>query len=75
MSIDRRSWNSETEYINFLDGRKVDSVIVSTAYDRRYGTNEHHLLRQMTAGTGACATLVTSSLDYDVFSVTPSMCP
>lgn len=73
-SIDRRSWESETDYANFLAGRHVDYVIVYAAYDRRFRTNEHHLLREMTAGNQACATLVASSPDYDVFAVLPSAC-
>ncbi len=73
-SIDRRSWATEADYASFLGDRKVQYVIIYRAYDRRYRTNEHHLLREMTVGNGPCATLVTSSTDYDVFGVTPGGC-
>ena len=77
-SIDRRSWTTASEYAGFLQKRKVDYVIIYTAYDRRYETNEHALLRDLVAARAAsgapCASLATSTAEYDVFAVHPAEC-
>jgi len=53
-SIDRRSWANVGAYETFLRTRKVDAVLISTAYDQRYRTNEHALLDEL-AGDGCAA--------------------
>lgn len=52
-SIDRRSWPDVAAYAAFLRDRKVDAVLISEAYDRRYRTNERAFLDELTAR--ACA--------------------
>jgi hypothetical protein len=74
-SIDRRSWTSAGEYASFLGRRKVDYIIIYSAYDRRYDTNEHALLRELAASGGPCAHVVVTAANYDVFAVTPAKCP
>lgn len=73
-SIDRRSFSSAHEYLAFLARRRVDYVIVYDAYDARYRTNEHHLLREISAAAGVvgCASLATTASDYDVYRVAPT---
>ncbi len=76
-SIDRRSWPSAAEYSAFLQQRKVDYVIVYAAYDARYRTNEHALLRaseSTTRVTPPCAQLVVTTPEYAVFGVAPGAC-
>lgn len=48
-SIDRRSWADVAAYEEFLQARKVDAVLISSAYDARYRTNEHALLDELSA--------------------------
>jgi hypothetical protein len=76
-SIDRRSWPSLAEYVTFLRKREVDYVIIYGAYDLRYHTNEHALLKELAAIPSdiPCASLVVSPGEYDVFAVTPGACP
>lgn len=77
-SIDRRSWPSTKEYAAFLRKREVDYVIIYGAYDGRYQTNEHALLRELTSARTAsgapCASLVVAGSDYDVFGIRPEEC-
>jgi hypothetical protein len=70
-SIDRRSFSSTDEYLAFLEHRRVDYVIVYDAYDARYRTNEHHLLREIAAanGGGGCISLATAGPGYEVYRV------
>ncbi len=69
-SIDRRSFPTTEEYLAFLRHRHVDFVIVYEAYDRRYGTNEHHLLAEMAAGgPDGCASLAHSGAGFEVFEI------
>jgi hypothetical protein len=78
--IQRRSWPSAAAYSRFLDGRRVDEVMLWWGYDRPYRTNEHALLRQL-AGGATCApgqaraALVTSVRDYDLFEVSRTCAP
>ena len=71
-SIDRRSFSSADEYLAFLDHRRVDYVIVYDAYDIRYHTNEHHLLREIAAAGSArgCLALAATGTGYEVYLVT-----
>jgi hypothetical protein len=67
-SIERRSFSSPDEYRTFLQHRRVDYVIVYDAYDVRYATNEHHLLREMSAADpGGCVSLVVTGEGYEVY--------
>jgi hypothetical protein len=75
-SIDRRSWRDAEAYSKFLRARRVDFVIVYDSYDRRYRTNEHALLDELSgSGLDRCdQNLVgTSPLaeaeHYDVYTV------
>jgi hypothetical protein len=67
-SIDRRSFASTDEYAAFLRKRHVQYVIVYDAYDERYRTNEHDLLRELASGAGACALTVVDESQYDVYA-------
>lgn len=75
-SIDRRSWPSQDDYLAFLRHRSVDYVIIYDAYDRRYGTNEHRLLRELAAAPGAapCAALTLRGDGFDVYEVRRDRC-
>jgi hypothetical protein len=68
-SIDRRSFSSADEYLAFLDHRRVDYIIVYDSYDVRYGTNEHHLLREIAAAGRArgCLALAAPGTGFDVY--------
>jgi len=74
-SIDRRSWPDAAQYARFLEKRNVDYVIVYAAYDRRYRTNEHHLLSELRPellgadGPSLRANLVLRSSDFDVYGI------
>ena len=75
-SIGRRSWDDTEAYAAFLRGRNVDYVVIYDAYDARYRTNEHDLLRQMSADPtsaaragGLCVQLVEHQPEYDVYVV------
>ncbi len=68
-SIDRRSFASTDEYATFLRKRHVQYVIVYDAYDKRYRTNEHDLLRHMASGPNACALIVVDESEYDVYAI------
>ncbi len=68
-SIDRRSFASTDDYAAFLRKRDVQYVIVYDAYDRRYRTNEHELLRQLASGSNACAITVVDETEYDVYAI------
>ncbi len=77
-SIDRRSWPSASEYALFLRKRHIEYVIIYNAYDRRYETNEHALLRDLAATRtlpgSPCGSLTLSTDDYDVFAIQRSAC-
>jgi hypothetical protein len=68
-SIDRRSFGSNVDYIAFLQTRHVQYVIIYDAYDLRYRTNEHELLRGLTGGADACARSIVHQDKYDVYEV------
>ncbi len=68
-SIDRRSFASTGEYVAFLRKRHVQYVIVYDAYDRRYRTNEHELLDELSTGASACASTVVDEAEYDVYAI------
>jgi hypothetical protein len=69
-SLDRRSFPTTEEYLAFLRHRHVDFVIIYEAYDRRYGTNEHHLLAEMAAGgPDGCAGLAHAGAGFEVFEI------
>jgi hypothetical protein len=72
-SISRRSWGDRADYAAFLDKRHVRNVIIYDAYDERYRTNEHDLLRSMVAG--GCGSLTAGGGGYAVFAVRPDQCP
>ncbi len=72
-SIDRRSFESTAAYTAFLSKRKVDYVIIYAAYDERYGTNEHALLRALAAAP-PCARLAGGAPGYDVFAIESRTC-
>lgn len=72
-SMGRRSFDGQADYVAFLAGRRVDYVIVYSAYDRRYHTNEHAMLRAI-AGAPACAGVAVSAPEYEVFAVDPAGC-
>jgi hypothetical protein len=69
-SIDRRSWPGLDAYNAFLRGRHVDAVLISTAYDRRYRTNEHHLLGQLSAAD--CASRSSPLPGFTLYELTQS---
>jgi hypothetical protein len=75
-SIGRISWRSPEAYSKFLRKRRVDFVIVYDSYDRRYRTNEHTLLDQLSdGGLDDCdqqtvgAELLEHAEHYDVYTV------
>lgn len=73
-SIDRRSFDSPpSDYVAFLAKREVDYVIIYRAYDERYRTNEHTLLRTLAHGP-SCARLAVSESEYDVYAVDSGQC-
>lgn len=47
-SFNRRSFAGTTEYVRFLNKRKVDYVIIYALYDSAHRTNEHALLGELT---------------------------
>lgn len=77
-SIRRRSWPSPETYAALLEKRGVDYVVVYRSYDRRYRTNEHHLLEQAALSPAAsaplCVDVAGRGPDYDVYHVTPGPC-
>ncbi|HEV7762532.1 MAG TPA: hypothetical protein VGO78_26165 [Acidimicrobiales bacterium] len=71
-SIDRRSWPTPEAYLRFLDGRRVDYVMIWQGYDTRFRTNEHALLQRLAATPcvgGEHVERVRSTLDYQLFHV------
>ena len=66
-SIHRTSWATPAAYVQFLNGRGVDNVIVYTAYDERYQTNEHALLEGL-RGAG-CASVSQPQADFSVYEL------
>jgi hypothetical protein len=75
-SIDRRSFADTEAYSSFLRTRRVDYVITYDSYDRRYRTNEHALLDELsTRGLDRCdeAVVGASRLEhtrhFDVYTV------
>ena len=77
-SIDRRSFGSASEYLKFLSARHVDYVLIYDAYDQRYATNEHDLLRRMAIGPPAseCVSHATAGLGFEVYRIRDaSACP
>jgi hypothetical protein len=75
-SIAIQSWPSAADYSKFLVQRHVDDVMLWHSYTRRWRTNEHALLEQLTKTTAdQCAHgLVRTRHEvaagrYDVYSV------
>jgi len=68
-SIERRSFGSTADYLTFLHTRHVQYVIIYDAYDLRYRTNEHELLRELASGADACARSIVDENEYDVYAV------
>ncbi len=69
-SIDRRSFATSSEYVAFLVKRHVDYVLIYDAYDARYGTNEHRLLKEMAEGSSqTCASVAAAGDGYEVYRV------
>ncbi|MDQ6854427.1 MAG: hypothetical protein M3046_12175 [Actinomycetota bacterium] len=75
-SIGRKSWRTTEAYSKFLRTRRVDFVIVYDSYDKRYRTNEHALLDQLSGrGIDNCDETVVGAAPlahgehYDVYSV------
>ncbi len=64
-SIHRTSWPEAQAYVDFLEGRHVDYVLIYQAYDERYRTNEHALLEQLTAQ--GCVVLAERNEQFDLY--------
>ena len=78
-SISRRSFADASEYVRFLDRRKVDYVIIYALYDKNHATNEHELLESLTRtpADGVCARAVEKGGNgglYDVYEVRREGC-
>jgi hypothetical protein len=72
----RHSWASAADYERFLAGRHVDFVMVWGSYDRRWGTNEHDLLRAIaidpTCTNGPLsAQLIMTEQAFELFGLHP----
>jgi hypothetical protein len=59
-SINRRSFADASEYVRFLNRRKVDYVVIYALYDKNHRTNEHELLERLQGEPvdGVCTELV-----------------
>jgi hypothetical protein len=75
-SIGRRSWPTADDYSKFLRTRGVDFVIAYDSYDKRWKTNEHALLDELSAGgPESCsalrvgADLLAHAEHYDVYTI------
>jgi hypothetical protein len=66
-SIIRQSWPDTEHYLAFLQARRVQYVMITRAYDRNFGTNEHALLETL-AGSGRAQRIYSDS-KVDVFSI------
>ncbi|MCC6383118.1 MAG: hypothetical protein IT304_11485 [Dehalococcoidia bacterium] len=66
-SVNRRSWPTAEEYVSFLDGRKIDFVVLYASYDANEHTNEHALLEWLAAA--GRARLVERNALFDVYDV------
>jgi len=75
-SMARRSFDSATDYTAFLARRKVDFVVITSAYDSLYRTHEHQLLEGLVERTegGACVELWARDPAYDVYRVRRGSC-
>ena len=72
----RRSWSDLAEYEQLLRDRHVDFVVAWHSYDDRWHTDEHSLLRSMSATDSCSSGLLRSSVvftdpAYEVFGITP----
>ncbi len=65
-SMARHSWASAAAYARFLNTRGIDRVLVFSSYDRRFETNEHALLEQLSR-----VPCVAGPLKVTVHSVRP----
>jgi hypothetical protein len=74
--IDRRSWRDSGDYVDFLKKRRVDYVIIYNAYDRRYDTNEHRLLDQLTQNRcrHPIARRILHAPEYEVYQIDTEQC-
>lgn len=75
-SIGRKSWPTTDDYSKFLRTRGVDFVIAYDSYDKRWKTNEHTLLDELSAGgLESCspqhvgATALAHAEHFDVYSI------
>jgi hypothetical protein len=70
-SINRRSFADSTEYVRFLNKRKVDYVIIYALYDTAHRTNEHALLDDLwdTVVDGVCTEHVAAVVDGEVLAL------
>jgi hypothetical protein len=67
-SFNRRSFDGTSEYVAFLNKRKVDYVIIYALYDTAHRTNEHALLDELVQKPvdGVCAEPIASVSDGKV---------
>jgi hypothetical protein len=70
-SFNRRSFADTSEYVRFLNKRKVDYVIIYALYDTAHRTNEHALLDElaMKSADGVCTEPVALVIDGELFDV------
>jgi len=75
-SIGRKSWPTTDDYSRFLRTRRVDFVIAYDSYDKRWKTNEHALLNELSGeGLGSCsvervgAAPLAQDEHYDVYTI------
>jgi hypothetical protein len=75
-SIGRKSWPTTEDYSKFLRTRGVDFVIAYDSYDKRWKTNEHALLDDLSAGGVASCTAMrvgaaplAHAEHYDVYAI------
>ena len=78
-SLAQQSWSSTQRYSAFLRKRHVDYVLIFRRYDRARHTNEHQLLRALSArGAAGCggglvgARRTDAEPDFDVYRITRS---
>ena len=78
-SFGRRSFPSLERYTEFLARRKVDVVIAFDSYDRKWKTNEHRLLEELTGvgcnGVRVNVVKIHASAHVDVYRMTPCRTP
>ena len=74
-SFGRRSFPSFQRYTEFLVRRKVDVVLAFDSYDRRWRTNEHRLLEELSTlgcqGRPVQVVKVHAGAHADVYAIHP----